>query len=242
MKKIITLVSMFLIYTFLLSGCLKKASSLDGAISSSALEKQTSQSVPSLSNHSLMIYCGAGMAKPFQKIADTFTDSTGCKVDVTFANASQIQAQIKTSQTGDFFIAGSKEEVTPVADFVQSQTDLVKHIPVLAVAKSNPKHITGLTSLTQPNITLVIGDPASTPIGKIAQKACMDLSIYDLYPLQPQQQQRRNWQLLFQMGKQMLLSYGKKIAPVMILPLFLPQILIPISKPSLVLILLRQKI
>ena len=34
--------------------------------------------LPDLTSHTLMIYCGAGMAAPFQEIADAFKDATGC--------------------------------------------------------------------------------------------------------------------------------------------------------------------
>ena len=78
----------------------------------------------------LSIYCGAGMQQPFQEIADAFQEETGCEMNVTYANAAQIQTQIRESQEGDFFIAGSKEELKPVEEFVTSSEDLVKHIPV----------------------------------------------------------------------------------------------------------------
>ena len=32
---------------------------------------------PDLTGHTLMIYCGAGMTKPFQEIADSFKAATG---------------------------------------------------------------------------------------------------------------------------------------------------------------------
>ena len=34
---------------------------------------------PDLTGHTLMIYCGAGMTKPFQEIADSFKAATGCR-------------------------------------------------------------------------------------------------------------------------------------------------------------------
>ncbi len=86
-----------------------------------------------LDGKTLDIYCGAGMTDPFQEIADAFQAETGCTVNVTFANAAQIQTQITTTGQGDFFIAGSADELKPVEAFVESSTDLVKHIPVLAV-------------------------------------------------------------------------------------------------------------
>ena len=85
----------------------------------------------------LSIYCGAGMQQPFQEIADAFQEETGCEMNVTYANAAQIQTQIQESQEGDFFIAGSKEELKPVEEFVTSSEDLVKHIPVLVVKEGN---------------------------------------------------------------------------------------------------------
>jgi molybdate transport system substrate-binding protein len=132
-----------------------------------------------LSGQSLLIYCGAGMQQPFQEIADAFQTETGCKMNVTYANAAQIQTQIQESQEGDFFIAGSAEEVKPVSQYVDSSVSLVKHIPVLAVAKGNPKGITGIADLAKSGITTVIGDPESTPIGKIAKKAFSDFGVAD---------------------------------------------------------------
>ena len=128
---------------------------------------------------SLAIYCGAGMQKPFQEIADAFQEETGCEMNVSFANAAQIQTQIQESQEGDFFIAGSNEEVKPVEEYVTSSVDLVKHIPVLVVAEGNEKNIQGLKDLAQEGVVTVIGDPESTPIGKIAKKAFADFGIGD---------------------------------------------------------------
>lgn len=130
-----------------------------------------------LTGHVLQIYCGAGMQKPFQEIAEAFQTETGCEMNVTYANAAQIQTQISESKEGDFFIAGSADELKPVSDFVESSRDLVKHIPVLAVAAGNPKGITGIADLADKEIVTVIGDPESTPIGKIAKKAFSDFGV-----------------------------------------------------------------
>ncbi len=98
---------------------------------------------------------------------------------MTFANAGQIQSQINNTQEGDLFIAGSKEELDPVQDMVEASVDLVKHIPVLAVQSGNPEAINGLSDLTKGGMDLVIGEPESTPIGKIAKKALTDFGVFD---------------------------------------------------------------
>ncbi len=132
-----------------------------------------------LSGHELFVYCGAGMKVPFQEIADKFQEVSGCEMIVNFANAAQIQNQINTTKEGDFFIAGSKEELKPVEELVTESIDLVKHIPVLAVQKGNPKNILSLKDLTNEGVRLVLGDGDSTPIGKVANKALKDMSILE---------------------------------------------------------------
>ena len=135
-----------------------------------------SPKLPDLTGHTLMIYCGAGMAAPFQEIADAFKDATGCQVNATYANAGQIQSQITTTEEGDMFVAGSGDELKPVESYVEDKKDLVKHIPVLAVQSGNPKNITGLSGLTGDGVSLIMD---STPIGKIAKKAMTDAGIFD---------------------------------------------------------------
>ena len=118
------------------------------------------------------------MTDPFTEIATAFEAATGCKMSVTYANAAQIQTQIDTTKEGDFFIAGSAEELKPVEQYVKESESLVKHIPVIAVPTANPKNIAGLADLANADL-LLIGDPESTPIGKIAKKALTDAGVWD---------------------------------------------------------------
>ena len=184
MKK--SLVSLALIFSVLLSfaGCGKSTAPASSPQEESTAAETTVSPSPSaqavdLTDHILSVYCGAGMTKPFQEIADAFQTQTGCKMEVTFANAGQIQTQINTAKEGDLFIAGSSDELQPVKNVVTESKDLVKHIPVLAVQKGNPLGITGLADIAKSGVRVVLGDADSTPIGKIANKALTDASILD---------------------------------------------------------------
>ncbi|SEW44749.1 molybdate ABC transporter substrate-binding protein [[Clostridium] fimetarium] len=170
MKKISVLLVLCTIL-FTITGCQKNTDS------STVNSTVTVENTQTLVGHDLMIYCGAGMTNPFEEIAKAFKEKTGCEINVTYANAGQIQSQINISNEGDLFIAGSADELVPVQNYITSSIDLVKHIPVLAVKKGNPKKITGLSSLTQTEIKTVLGDNESTPIGKIANKALSDIGI-----------------------------------------------------------------
>ena len=159
----------------LLAGCSSQSAN---QASSAQQSSQSASQTASLEGQQLNIYCGAGMTAPFTDIADLFTEETGCEMNVTYANAAQIQTQIQTTGEGDMFIAGSKEEVKPVEESVSKSIDLVKHIPVLAVPASNPKQITSVADLANARV-VIVGDPESTPIGKIAKKVLGDAGLWD---------------------------------------------------------------
>ncbi|MEG1584947.1 MAG: molybdate ABC transporter substrate-binding protein [Anaerovorax sp.] len=168
-KKIAAILSLVLCFCLCFAACGNKTQE----------EAPQPKTTPALEGHSLHIYCGAGMTKPFQEIADAFKEETGCEMEITFANAGQIQTQIHTAKEGDLFIAGSQDELKPVSEAVTQHIDLVKHIPVLAVQKGNPLGIKGVADLGNAEIRVVLGDAESTPIGKIANKALTDAGVME---------------------------------------------------------------
>lgn len=181
MKKLLSLTLSALLGLSLLAGCSSPApaESTPPAGETTPAAGETTPAAADLTGHTLHIFCGAGMKDPFTEIAQAFQDETGCTVEVTYANAAQIQTQINTAKEGDFFIAGSEQEVKPVTELVESSTPLVRHIPVIAVQKGNPLNITGPADLAKEGVRVVIGDPEATPIGKIATQLFADFGITD---------------------------------------------------------------
>lgn len=174
MKKVtyFFLIICFGLFTFL--ACSKRDSKLEQVNVSEGI------SAEDLTGKSLFIYCGAGMTKPFTEITDAFQNETGATLEVTYANAAQIITQITTSEKGDLFIAGDEGELAPIEnDYVEATKSLVKHIPVIAVQKGNPKGITGLKDFAKEGVTIVLGDNKATPIGKIADKALKEAGIFE---------------------------------------------------------------
>lgn len=174
-RMVCTAAILSLVAAMSLAGC---AGSSESNSSPNSSAQSNAPATKSLEGASLDIYCGAGMTDPFQEISDAFADETGCAMNVTFANAAQIQTQIQTTEEGDFFIAGSADELKPVESYVDTSTDLVKHIPVLAVPADNPANISSLADLENARMVLV-GDPEATPIGKIAKKALTEAGLWD---------------------------------------------------------------
>lgn len=161
----------------LLTGCVTKKEELELVDGENDQGTTVEDQDVNLYGHSLLIFCGAGMKDPFEKIAELFEETTGCEMHVTYGNAAQSHTQINKSQEGDFFIAGSDQEVKPVEEFVLSSKDLVEHIPVLVVENGNPKEINGPLDLAKEGVRFIMGDPEATPIGKIANKMISDFEL-----------------------------------------------------------------
>ena len=128
----------------------------------------------------LLVFSGAGLANPVQEIADAFAAETGCTPQIVFAPTGQLIAQIQSTESGDLIIAGAVDELANMkTEEITSTIELVKHIPVLAVAAGNPKGITSVADVGAEGITVLFSDPETTPIGKIAVKAFKEAGIYE---------------------------------------------------------------
>lgn len=133
-----------------------------------------------LNGQSLMIFSGAGLADPVQEIADTFKEQTGCEAEIVFAGTGQLISQIQTTKSGDLLIAGAVDELEAMEDDEIIETvEMVKHIPVIAVQKGNPLGVESVKDLGKDGLTVLLPDPETTPIGKIAVKAFEDNGIID---------------------------------------------------------------
>ena len=150
------------------------------ASSETTEENQEATQTVDIAGSDLLVFSGAGLANPVQEIADTFAAETGCTPQIVFAPTGQLIAQIQTTQEGDIIIAGAVDELANMKEEeVTSTIELVKHIPVLAVAAGNPKGITSVADVGAEGITVLFPDPETTPIGKIAVKAFKEAGVYE---------------------------------------------------------------
>lgn len=133
-----------------------------------------------LSDQSLLIFSGAGLAEPVQEMADTFTEQTGCEVELVFNGTGALISQIQTTESGDILVAGALDEIAAMEEEeVLATHEMVKHIPVIAVQKDNPLGVDSVKDLGADGLTVLLPDPETTPIGKIAVKAFEDNGIID---------------------------------------------------------------
>lgn len=121
---------------------------------------------------SIIVFSGAGLRKPMDEIAIAFKEKYGIEIQYTYAGSAQNLSQIELSGEGDVYVPGSLfyYESAKEKDLVESKQDVAYHIPVIAVPEGNPSDIKTLSDFAKPGVKVVLGDPKSAAIGKVAKK------------------------------------------------------------------------
>ncbi|HDS63720.1 MAG TPA: molybdate ABC transporter substrate-binding protein [Methanofollis liminatans] len=133
---------------------------------------QTS-TAPQVSEQStLMVYCGAGIREPMEEIAAMYENETGTMISFTLGGSAQLLSQMELVKQGDLYMPGATAYIESAAKkgFVNTSEKLVYHIPIIAVAKGNPKNVTCIADLARSDLRVVIGDPTGPAIGTTTKK------------------------------------------------------------------------
>ena len=119
----------------------------------------------------LHAYVGAGLRQPVTAIADAFEKETGNKVELEFGGSGQLLARFDEAGTGDIFIPGSLFYADKLEKQKQvlSRQVVVRHTPVLAVAKNKAGEIKSFADLARPGVRIGIGDPKAMALGRSAE-------------------------------------------------------------------------
>ncbi|NFE72470.1 molybdate ABC transporter substrate-binding protein [Clostridium botulinum] len=130
---------------------------------------------------SLLIYCAAGLKKPMDEIGEKFEKQNGVKAEFTYANASDLIGQMEISHKGDICVLPSNKdyETANKKELTLDKKDLTYHTPVIAVPKGNPLYIKNLQDFSKSGVRVILGDPETSPLGKLAMKLFTKVGIQD---------------------------------------------------------------
>ncbi len=116
----------------------------------------------------LMLSCGAGLRPPVEEIVAAYRDEGRGEVAVDYAGSEVLLSRLKLSRRGDLYLPGESHYVdaAAAAGLVRSRRDVCCWIPVILVAKGNPKGIRTLQDLARPDLKLGLGNPKACAIGR----------------------------------------------------------------------------
>jgi molybdate transport system substrate-binding protein len=120
----------------------------------------------------LLIYVGITMIQPMQEIAHYIEKRYNVNINLIKGGSKNLLQIISNSQLGDLYLPGSDSYIR-LAEKQQLITDTVAvgyNQAALLVQKGNPKQLdNNLNHLTRSDLNVVIGNPDSSSVGKIAK-------------------------------------------------------------------------
>jgi len=128
--------------------------------------------LPGFAKDMLLVYSGAGMRKPMDKIGAAFENKYGVAVNYNYAGSNTLLSQIELTSKGDVYMPGATMYIAKAKEkgFIDYDKPVAYHIPVIAVPEGNPAKITNLKDFSKPGVKVVLGDPKAAACGKIAKK------------------------------------------------------------------------
>ena len=127
--------------------------------------------VPALGG-SIFVHCAAGMRRPISKLAEEFEKRRGVEVRLAYAGTNMLLGQIQLTRRGDVYIAGDADyiDMAEKKGLVRSRKTICYFVPVIMVAKGNPKHIRTLSDMTREGVRVGQGDERAAAVGRLTPR------------------------------------------------------------------------
>jgi molybdate transport system substrate-binding protein len=125
-----------------------------------------------LQDRTLVLYCGAGIRPPAEELVKQFEQQSDVTVECDFAGSEVLLGRIKLTRSGDVYLPGDAHyvELARTEDLVAASKPVCYFVPVILVAKGNPRGIHTLADLVRPDIRIGLGDPEACAIGRVAAR------------------------------------------------------------------------
>jgi molybdenum ABC transporter molybdate-binding protein len=121
----------------------------------------------------LVLFCAAGMRRPVEQIRAGFERECGVHVDVQYGGSNTLLSQLQVSRVADLYLAADDAYLAIARDkgLVKETLSIADMVPVIVVAKGNPKGIGGIADLLQEDVRVALGSPDQAAIGKRTREA-----------------------------------------------------------------------
>jgi molybdate transport system substrate-binding protein len=121
---------------------------------------------------SVGVFAAAGAEPATDEAAQKFQERYDTQVEVSYGGGGEVLARMVFAETGDVYIAPEQEFMKSAVEQGAADPKTIRTvaymIPVLAVQRGNPKHVTALSDLARPGMRVAITRPETTLLGKYA--------------------------------------------------------------------------
>ena len=119
-----------------------------------------------------LLYCGAGIEPPVAELVEAFNREHGTAIVCDYRGSEVLLSSVTLTGKGDLYMPGDVHyvELAEKKDLVASRKTVCYFVPVILVAKRNPKQIRALEDLTRKDVKVGLGDPQFCANGRKSSK------------------------------------------------------------------------
>ena len=125
----------------------------------------------------ILVYCAAALRPTVEAVAKSY----GGEVQIQPGASQTLLANAEVSGKGDLYIPADDSylDLARSKNLIAETIPLARMVPVLAVAKGNPKGVRSLDDLLKPEVRLAQANPDAAAIGKLTRGALRKLGRWD---------------------------------------------------------------
>ncbi len=135
------------------------------------------------------LYAGAGLRPAVEALSAAFERQTGIAVEADYAGSGVLVTRAMGDPAADLFMPGDAwyvDRLDEKTGNIAEREVVARFVPVLVVAKGNPRGIRGVADLANPDLVVALGNPAACQVGRasahILEKAGIQAS--ELHPME----------------------------------------------------------
>ncbi len=130
----------------------------------------------------LVLFCAAGLLQPAQEIAADYEKEYGVKVNIEPDASGTLLSKLRvTPARADLFLAGEEDYLRDARSMklVAEIFPVVHQHLVIAVKPGNPLKIAGPADLLRPAVAVVLPNPETAAVGKVARRVLTQSGQWD---------------------------------------------------------------
>ena len=122
----------------------------------------------------LSVFAAAGAKPALDELVRSFQSRRGDAIEVSYGGGGQTLARMVLVERGDVYVAPEEEfmssAIGQAAVDPATIRDIAYMVPVLAVARQNPKRLRTLSDLARPGTRVAVARPETTCLGRYASR------------------------------------------------------------------------
>lgn len=133
--------------------------------------KIVSAPTPTGEDVTLRIYAGAGLRPALDELIAAFTAAGGVAVEPDYGGSGVIISRARQDPRADLFVPGDVwyvDRLQELSGLVESKAAVSWFVPVIIVAKGNPKNIAGPADLFRDDVRVALGRADACQVGRIS--------------------------------------------------------------------------